>query len=171
MGGRFRGGGFEKGLGVGGGEFSRHNEDVFGERRLEGIVDRLYVETWNRGNRERGRSVEGRSVGRGHGGKRREVDALEEGMALLSIEFAGPTSSSAVFVAPSRFCGVLARSRRIRSYDRSGLEGLRARIPPRTRGTPWIPARTRRFSRRSDSYASLRALSPTRSLLRTARSP
>lgn len=55
MGGRFRGGRLENGPGVGGGEFSRHNEDVFGERRLEGIIDRLQrgnVETWKPRRRE-----------------------------------------------------------------------------------------------------------------------
>ena len=129
------------------------------------------VETWKRGNREGGKGAERRAVGRGNGGKRREIDALEEGMALRSIEFAARTSSSAVLVAPSRFCGVLARSRRMRSYVRRFLAGLRARIPPQTRGTPWIRVQMRRFSRRSGSYASSRALSPTHSLLRTARIP
>ena len=81
------------------------------------------VETWKRGNREGGKGAERRAVGRGNGGKRREIDALEEGMALRSIEFAARTSSSAVLVAPSRFCGVLARSRRMRSYVRRGFSG------------------------------------------------
>ena len=52
--GGFRGGSLENRLGVGGGEFPRHHEDVLGERSLERVVRRLHeiVETWKRRKRE-----------------------------------------------------------------------------------------------------------------------